>query len=463
LLVCINFNNFPESTDMRKNQLLSVLSLFLLVPASITRAQTISSQKGLTTAVFSLKNGDIKVYLPDDIRPGDIISGTVVAEPFGKNAKQMEVNLAALKKFSVSINGEKFTVGEARRKILCKPEEKGGKDFGVFGIEYMCINPAGENAGKLTMTSNPGPSSATCSIPTHALTAAPLRITGPFDGDASNTKCSLDNKPVEILAESPRQCFIAYPPEAMGIQTLTVQEIGKPPCSKPVSGVNMNVSAGKLNLIKGEKTYIDVNISGLQHLPDSALLTLNNITISTVALQPSNNMVIILRPDSVSTGNFHRQFDVQSIRSGNFSVKVDLDLPEDNPPFFADVKNAVGGKRDDGVLTAGTHTALELAMKKWADANTEGRNPIDYDCPNCFQCIKTITAKSNVSQVGGLGWGIITSFLSGAIGFAGGILNKVKDIADKGGDIYKAIQQMIDAGELQVIGFEEQWCPANEY
>jgi hypothetical protein len=65
-----------------------VLSLFLLVIASKTRAQTISSQKGLTTAVFPTQYGDIKVFLPDDDRPGDVKSGTVVAEPIGNNAWQ---------------------------------------------------------------------------------------------------------------------------------------------------------------------------------------------------------------------------------------------------------------------------------------------------------------------------------------------------------------------------------------
>ncbi|HRB40989.1 MAG TPA: hypothetical protein PKX86_09805, partial [Bacteroidia bacterium] len=57
----------------------ALLSLFLLVPASIIWAQKISSEKGLTTATFNTPNGVIKVYLPDDIRQGDIISGTVVS------------------------------------------------------------------------------------------------------------------------------------------------------------------------------------------------------------------------------------------------------------------------------------------------------------------------------------------------------------------------------------------------
>ena len=76
---------------MRKPNLFSaVLSLFLLVTASITWAQTISSQKGLTTAEFNLPQGKIKVYLPHDISPGDMISGSIIAEPAGINQRPFQ-------------------------------------------------------------------------------------------------------------------------------------------------------------------------------------------------------------------------------------------------------------------------------------------------------------------------------------------------------------------------------------
>ena len=54
--------------------------LFSLVTLNMA-AQTISSQKGLTTAAINTPQGTITIYLPDDIRPGDHISGTVSANP----------------------------------------------------------------------------------------------------------------------------------------------------------------------------------------------------------------------------------------------------------------------------------------------------------------------------------------------------------------------------------------------
>ena len=320
---------------MRKKYIFSaLLSLFLLVPASITWAQTISSQKGLTTAVFTTSGGNIKVYLPHDIRSNDHISGCVIAEPIGKNAKQTANNLAELKKYSITINNEKFAVDNTTnpfRFLVNADQTKTGL------IEL--INGSGIKAGELTIPSVPEkslqPAPSQCKIPSHGLTGLPFRITGPFDGNSSNTNCMLDNKPMEILVKSPRECIVLYPPDATGIKTLNVQESGKQLCSQQVSGVQMNISAGKLHLLKGEETYINVSITGLQNLPDTALLTLANITTSVVVMQPSNMIVIALSPDSVGSGTFNKTFNIQSIRTGTFSVNVNLDLPEnqpDNPP-----------------------------------------------------------------------------------------------------------------------------------
>lgn len=64
----------------------------LVIPAGIrikNKGANHFITKGLTTAVFPTQYGIVKVNLPDDIRPGDMISGTVVAESKGNNAKQI--------------------------------------------------------------------------------------------------------------------------------------------------------------------------------------------------------------------------------------------------------------------------------------------------------------------------------------------------------------------------------------
>lgn len=309
----------------------ALLSLFLLVPASITCAQTISSQKGLTTAVFNLQQGIIKVYLPGDIRPGDIISGRIVAEPVGKNAKQTRINLAELNNYSISIYNSKIPIDNVNKpfRILIPPDKT--KHF-LVGL----INAAGTVKTEITVPSIPEKATQTtssgCNIPSHALTGSPLRITGPFDGDASNTKCMLDNKPMEILAESPGACIVYFPSTTGGMHSLSNQENSKPACTKMISGVDMTVSAGKLNLLKGEKTYIDVQVTGLRNLLDTARLTLINKTPDVITLANGNTITVSIppKPDS-SMSTYSQRFTVQSIKTGSFTAIADIDLPEMQP------------------------------------------------------------------------------------------------------------------------------------
>jgi hypothetical protein len=312
---------------MRFHCCLAVLVLFLLVPASITRAQNITSQNGLTTVLFEQPAGTIKIYLPDDIRPGDKISGRIITEAAGRNAKQIEKNLAELKKLSIGIQSEKFPV-TAQSSLFQFSVHHDRPFAGVLELYHV----SGKAPQPISLPAQPvseqKPAPEKCLIPAHILTGSPVAIPGPFDGNASNTSCTLNNQPLEILAESPRQCILSYPADAGGVRTLQVQENGKPPCSKPVSGVDMHVSAGKLNLQKGERTFIDVRITGLQNLPDTAFLTLFNTTTDVVYMTPSNFSIRSLLPDSLAGGTYQERFNIQSFKTGTFVVNINLDLPD---------------------------------------------------------------------------------------------------------------------------------------
>lgn len=377
---------------MRKLILFSaVLSLFLPVPASITWAQTISSQKGLTTIVFNVTQGVVKVYLPDDIRPGDIISGTVRAEPAGKNAGQTGRNLAELRQYSLKIEG-------IRHNVTSDPEPfkwivPADRTF-LSPVELMA--PNGSSVGKATLPFNKSTaenlSGKGCSAPSHVLTSTPLKITGSFDGDLANTNCLLDNQPVQILAESPRQCQIVYPENGQGSHSLKLSESGEEKCSQTVSGVEMKVTTGKLNLRKGQNTFIEVNLTGISNLPSSAVLSMKNLSPEIVKILPANDVIVPIYPDDVHNGQFLYRLDITSIRAGSFDVDIYLDLPD--PPFQFNPEKATGGDqkadsipcppeanltKEQDVLDAlkaelaGIGAAIAAAKKDTADCKKENR------------------------------------------------------------------------------------------
>jgi len=356
-------------------------------------AQTISSQKGLTTAVFNLPAGIIKVYLPDDIRPGEMISGTIIAEAGGRNAKEVTKNLSDLKKYTVAFNAQKLAVSEAGKSFQCNISKAVQPK-----LLLNLIGGNGENAGfvniepaKKTKTAS---APAECKIPTHALTAAPLRITGPFDGNSSNTNCNVDGKPIEILAESPRQCVVSFPENAKGDRTIEVQENKQPACSKKISGVELNVTAGKTNLVKGEQTYFNVKLSGLRGLSDMALLRLDNITANTVTMQPANNLIVPLNPDSVGDGNYNGHFNIQSINNGSFTINVNLDLPDAAKDIYTDLPKTNSDTKTDTVPCKGQEEKVKAAEEALQKLNVEfagiasGITKLKYALLDCKEALK---------------------------------------------------------------------------
>lgn len=281
---------------------------------------------------FSTQYGDVKVFLPVDVRSGDMISGTVVAEPKGNNARQVEKNIAELVKFNVSIAGNKYAVADKQSvfKWLVRQDLQTSAP-----IELIEAN--GRSAGKLNYSTNifegearfEGATtfSSRCVIPTHALTAAPVRITGSFDGDLATTKCLLNSQPMQVLTESPRECVAQYPETGQGQKTLQVNENGKEKCTREISGVDMQVTTGDLNLRKGQNTYIDVKLTGLQNLPDTAFLTIANVTPNIVTMMNGNLQVFPVIPDSTA-GTFSVHCPAVSITTGRFVVNINLDLPD---------------------------------------------------------------------------------------------------------------------------------------
>jgi hypothetical protein len=445
---------------MKQTYRLLIALLIAAQPAAFT--QTISTQKGLTTATFNLSEGVITVYLPDDIRPGEQISGMVEAVATGKHAKQVANNLSMLKKYSVDFAGQKYPVTGAINPVQykinnSKPLQQPLSIVNSNGVavEQTLIN--------LSYNTEAKPVNG-CIIPTHALTATAARISGSFDGNSSNTQCTIGGRGTVVLAESPRQCIIRFPENAAGKQTIQLKESGKPNCERTISGVDLKVSTGKLSLRRGEKTVIYVQVTGLQHLPDTAKLTLTNVSTDIVQMQPSNNFFVLLVPDSVASGNYERNFDVQSIKPGSFTVHVNLDLPEP-PPVYADNKGVdVGGIELHPLKVDGLKNGMSDAFKKAVTeitGNRANKYPELDGCGSCLTCIQSMLDEGKVALVGEIGKILIEHYVDLLVGKAGGALAWIKDKYDKlekAEDIAAAIADAVSKGEIQVVEFPERMC-----
>ena len=269
--------------------------------------------------------GKYDLYLPDDIRPGDLISfnSKIIAD--GDKPKEINKNLASLNSNTISLGSHNFMPGTSGQKLNLSAQEFKNLSLLVKNTAGKTLYEAPLDLSNLTV---PLRASSTFALPTHALAGGPFRVTGPFDGNAENTKCTINNKEAVILAESPRQCIIEFPKDVKGSATITITE-GEKTITQNINGVDYTIAAGKMNLLKGESTYIDVKISNLQNLQENATLSLENLTTGVVVMAGGNVQVIPILPESVSgVGTFYKRFTIQSLKTGTFTINVDLQLPD---------------------------------------------------------------------------------------------------------------------------------------
>jgi hypothetical protein len=73
--------------------------------ASAQYTPEIKNFNGLNTATFKTDEGNINVYF-SDLQEGDIISGTVLAEPSGKNERQKDRNSNVISGYVVEIEND---------------------------------------------------------------------------------------------------------------------------------------------------------------------------------------------------------------------------------------------------------------------------------------------------------------------------------------------------------------------
>lgn len=91
----------------------------------------------------------------------------------------------------------------------------------------------------------------------------------------------------------------------------------------------MIVSAGTMNLTRGQQTYIDITVNHLENLPDTAYLRVANLSGDIITVSGGHTFSLPLHPAvNAPNGTYHQRFAVQSIRTGEFSVSTGLDLPD---------------------------------------------------------------------------------------------------------------------------------------
>jgi hypothetical protein len=289
--------------------------------APVMDSASLQTDRGMTTVTFNVAAGRLKVFLPDEIRSGDTISGMVVAEPAGGDEAEKEKNTGILKSLTVYID-QKAVTSESGPKFTWIPKSPNPAAPYRYIIRISEILPS-QNAPAVYARLYPvgTPSPQAYAIPVLGQTGRPIVIPGPFDGNSDNTKCTVGGTSCRILAESPRKVVIQIPAEPAGPTTISIGE--DKTTSAPFRNIGINLSAPKTSLMKGEKTTIGVQVTGLTGITNA--VTVQLVTTGAVNMDGGNTQTVQISPGQVGPdGKASLTKTITGVEPGPFNVTANV-------------------------------------------------------------------------------------------------------------------------------------------
>lgn len=377
---------------MKKLPLFSICVCFAIsgyLQAQNNRIQTTQSN-GLTTVKMTTEAGDYYVYVPQ-LSQGATISGSVESKPQGKNKNQEEKNGAYLNGLVVELQGADPKTTPGRGLFYAIPvaatavagfiKDQAGKTLGVFELP-------------VTRQSHPQIPGNEFNIPSVGQTGEPIFLNGNADGNLHNSIIRVDGETYTPLAESTDGIFVRPGPDLTGPTHIDVADNGIM-TSGTINMINIALSAGNLNLQRGQTTPLQVTVSGTDGLDEPLSILLRNETPQIVLISGGNRQIIEVPPG-------HNPYifttTVTGLQSGSFSVSATL-APNESQEQSGEQSQPGQSGSDRPAYHANNHPANNLPDNLLQQAGNNNPNrpnaPAKKLACNCDQIVATITLINN--------------------------------------------------------------------
>lgn len=290
----------------------------VLAAAGPAGAQVPAPDFDLTMPSLSTRAGTLSVILPADMRAGDTISGTVYVEPQGSGERERQRNRDELEGYVVEI--DRTTVRRAGSALSFIVPSDGG------ALSLVILSPDGRRPlirrriDVAAPMSGPQGASRAMRVPSFGQQGHPLNISGPFDGNAENTRVSLGGTELAPLAESPRGVIVRVPEGPPGPMPLRVNE-GQVTAESAFHRVVVSLSVPRTSLRRGERTTLSVRVEGLPpSLAPTETVPLTLTGSQTIAVDQGNMQTVMLRADQRGQASFEREVTARA--PGPFRIRA---------------------------------------------------------------------------------------------------------------------------------------------
>ena len=328
-----------EETLPYKNLLIELQNLENVMPAVIMPLYwmelkgknylpyvTVKYEEQYKTVIFYNKSAIIKILLPDDIRAGDQISGTIIIEHnnaiLGKD-ELVSGQISDTYNYQVEINDTKLNINNQLFSFALA-DNRISKYF-VIGLKnregkLLASSKFFYDSSAIIVNNTPRDTSHSFELPNISELSAPIQIKGQFDGNSSNTKCIINNTALQIMTETPRKALVTIKEHVSGIVNFKIVENNKE-LNKEIRIIDLQLNVSKTKLTKGEKTNLNISVEGLKNLKSNIFLQLTSF--GAVNMKGGNNQTINIQPNEIkSNGFWTAKRTLVGIEDGDFMVNA---------------------------------------------------------------------------------------------------------------------------------------------
>jgi hypothetical protein len=294
---------------------------------------------GLHTTSLASLHGTVRVYLPEDIRVGDTISGSIEVEPAGATPEERRRNGATLSGVVITLEEDETPASDGSVRWQVPTLESDAATL-------ILRDPSGAEVGRTTVPVNPvadewvlldQPMPDDYDLPPIVQFGNPFTISGPFDGEFITSAVDCGGE-LTLLAESPRTLIARAPMDLVGQHPMTLSE-GGTVVTRDVNVIQLHLSAGKLDLLRGETTVVTAEVIGFAGLEPEAYpieFEMINHSPETVTMEglEDNRFYQLIYPEDISTGedlstegSFVVESTLHGIHTGTFNISATVTAP----------------------------------------------------------------------------------------------------------------------------------------
>lgn len=287
-------------------------------------SSSLIERAGYQTLTFTVAFGDLVLYLPLDMGPGESASGTLRLLPAGDSERQRSRNLESLRGYRLDIAGQPVSTAglslfPAGRWVGTIPAEA------RFQVPVDLWNAEGTQLGaNVAPVLEVVPAAVTgAEVPARIQAEAPFSMRGPFDGDLTTTKVTVGGTTLQLLAESPRHLLALAPRSPLGSQEIYIED-GALRATGPLRNVAVNLTLADRDIEPGEELTLPLNLLGLSGLNAPLGVQITHVSHTAADLLPDRQrqLTMTLQPSEVTGDSYSTALKVQGTRGGRLQIEV---------------------------------------------------------------------------------------------------------------------------------------------